>query len=270
MQDQRSKDSNLIQRTVLTAPSARLKLAAELERYGARVVSWPRVEIGEPESFTALDEAIENLFGYDWLLFRTGNAAEFFLRRFQKLGHEVGELDRLRVCAIGEGTLNRLEGSHVHVDVISDSLTSEAVFGAIESYAGGREVLGRLNFLVPCASAARDSLYEKLEDAGARIDVVTAYRTVAANPALTQLNALLAGGGIDCIVFTDPEAVQDFAQLWDTKDLSRILSGVAVACIDEITSRSATKFGLRSYITSNEPTIVALLRTIVDWFVSAA
>ena len=68
MQHYRSKDVNLSGRTILIAPSALRALVVELDRYGARVINWPEIEIGDPESFTALDEAIENLFGYDWLI----------------------------------------------------------------------------------------------------------------------------------------------------------------------------------------------------------
>ena len=54
--------------------------------------TWPEIEIGEPESYVTLDEAIENLFGYDWLLFLNANAVEFFLRRFHQLGREVSDI----------------------------------------------------------------------------------------------------------------------------------------------------------------------------------
>lgn len=52
--------------------------AAILEGYGARVVSCPTIEIVEPESFAPLDEAIGNLYGYDWLIFTSVNGVDFF------------------------------------------------------------------------------------------------------------------------------------------------------------------------------------------------
>jgi uroporphyrinogen III methyltransferase/synthase len=270
MQDE-STSSDLIGRTVLIAPSAARELAAELERLGARVVTWPEIEISDPESFTALDEAIEDLFGYDWLLFLNAHAAEFFLRRFHDLRHETSELDALRVCANGEATAKKLEEYQVHIDLIPAAPDSQTAFAAIESYAGGRNANARLNFLVPRASAERESLFEMLEDSAARVDVVTTYRTVAANTsALTQLNALLAGGGIDCVVFTGPETVTHLAQLLYKDDLSKSLMGAIVACIDEATSESATKFGLGTDPISKEPFVALKLQAIVDRFTSAA
>jgi len=263
MKDDRSKDLSLIGRTILIAPPAPRDLAAELERYGARVISWPEIEIGEPENFSAFDEAIENLFGYDWLIFRTGNAAQLFLKRLQKLGHEVSELDTLRVCAIGEATVTKLEESQVHIDLISGSTNS--VFEAIENYVGGRTTLGRLNFLIPCASTAHDGLRDMLEEAEARVDVVIAYQTVSNKPALAQLNALLAGGGIDSIAFTSPSTICDLGELLDTVGLNTILEGVTVFCIDESTTRAADDLGLRPRL-SPEPTVRAMAEAIADYF----
>src|SRR5437016_10018056 len=115
------KAQTLSGRTVLVSPNeARGELATELEEHGARVLPWPILDVSEPEHSQALDEAIENLFGYDWIIFNNANAVSFLLRRFQTLGHEISELDSLRVCGVGEETVHRLEESHVHIDVIAD------------------------------------------------------------------------------------------------------------------------------------------------------
>lgn len=271
MQTDQLKNADLTGRTFLMAPAAPRDLVAGLERQGGRVITWPEIETGEPENYAALDEAIENVFGYDWLLFLNGNAVEFFLRRFHQLGRAVSELDPLRVCAVGETATARLEESQVHIDLIPDSPQTETVLTAIEAYAGGREAVARLNFLVPRASVMHEGLCESLEDAGARVDVVIAYRIVAANSSsLTQLNALLAGGGVDCVVFTGPESVDDLAQLMDTNDLNRMIAEVAVASIDEATVESAAKYGLRTDLTLTESNTDALLQAIVERFGNVA
>ena len=120
-----SKNRPLTGRTVLIAPSVTREFKAGLEGHGARTITWPKIEIGEAENRAALDQAIENLFGYDWLIFQNSNAVQFFLRRFQELGHEISELDALRVCAVGEGAAGSLERrSQVHVDLNPDQFAS--------------------------------------------------------------------------------------------------------------------------------------------------
>ena len=245
MQTDESRKPDLTERTVLIAPAAPRELVAGLERHGARVMIWPEIEIGKPESFTALDETIENLFGYDWLLFCTGHAAEFFLMRLQDLGHEISELDTLRVCAIGEATVAKLEASQVHIDLIPNAHRSDAAFEAIENYVGGQTALGRLNFLILRSSTSPDRVRDLLEDAGARVDVVPVYRSVSNRARLAQLTALLTGGGIDWVAFDSSASVRDLAELLSPQELDTILTGVQVFCLNESTASVATDFGLR-------------------------
>jgi uroporphyrinogen III methyltransferase/synthase len=243
------------------------EFASELERLGARVVSCPTIEIVEPESYALLDEAIDNLYGYDWLIFTSTNGVDFFLRRLETLGVDVTELDNLRVCAIGEATALRLREATIHVDVIPEQFKAEGAYAAIESYVGGMKGLSTLNFLIPRAAVARDYLPDALEEAGARVDVVPAYRTVRPNTSERgRVEALLAGGAVDCITFTSSSTVHNFAQLFDTTDLSQLLRGVTVACIGDITAATAAEHGLRTDILPNEYTIPALTRAIVAYY----
>ncbi len=243
------------------------EFAAELEGLGARVIVCPTIEIVEPESFAALDEAIENLFGYDWIIFTSTNGVDHFLHRLQTLGRDASQLDELRVCAIGEATAEKLRAARVHVDLVPEQFKAEGVFAALESFLGGREVLRRLNFLIPRAAVARDYLPRALEDAGARADAVAAYRTVRPlNPDLPRIHALLAGGSVDCVAFTSSSTVKNFAGLFDTSDLSQVLKGVAVACIGDVTAGTASEHGLQTEIMPEEFTIPALARAIGNHF----
>jgi uroporphyrinogen III methyltransferase/synthase len=264
----RPLDGRTIVITRARAQSA--EFASELERLGARVISCPTIEIVEPDSYILLDEAIENLYGYDWLIFTSVNGVDYFLRRMERLGHETSELDELRVCAIGEATALRLRDARVHVDVIPEQFKAEGAFAAIESYVGGREGLATLNFLIPRAAVARDYLPKALEEAGARVDVVPAYRTVRPQTSERgRVEALFAGGAVDCITFTSSSTVVNFAGLFDTTDLSQLLEGVHVACIGDITAATAAEYNLRTDILPNEYTIPALARAIADYFASS-
>jgi uroporphyrinogen III methyltransferase/synthase len=253
---------------VITRARAQAREFAEaLERYGARVVSCPTIEITEPESYAALDDALDNFFGYDWIIFTSVNGVDYFLRRFQAQGHTVDELDELRVCAIGDATAERLREALIHVDVVPIQFKAEGVFAALVSYVGGIENLTGLTFLIPRAAVARDYLPLALEEAGARADVVAAYRTVRPHTSERgRVAALLEGGAVDCITFTSSSTVTNFAQLFDANDLSQLLEGVAVACIGDITSETAAQYGLRTEIQPADFTIPALARAIAEHF----
>jgi uroporphyrinogen III methyltransferase/synthase len=251
---------------VTRAASQAGEFVSELERSGANVIVCPTIEIAEPESYERLDEAIDHLYGYDWLIFTSANAIEFFLRRLNTRGGKVEDLDEIRVCAIGQASADKLRDAHVHVDVVPSEAKAEGVFAALSEYAGGAEHFRGLNILLPRAAVGRDYLPKALEEAGARVDVVTAYRTVIPeNLDRGRLSAMLAGGA-DCIAFTSSSTVKNLALLFDTHDLSKILSGVAIACIGEITGETAREHGLKPDIQPVQSTVKDLANAISVYY----
>ena len=240
--------------------------AAELQKYGAEVVLCPTIEIGEPDSYERLDEAIDHLYGYDWLIFTSVNGVDYFFRRLKTRDRSTSDLDELRVCAIGEATAERLNDLHVHVDVIPDEFKAEGVFEALKRFVGGVDGLNNLNVLIPRASVARDYLPRALEESGARVDVVPAYRTsLPANLDRGRIAAILSGSA-DCIAFTSSSTVKNLARLFDTPDLGEALAGVVVACIGDITATTAAEYGLTVGVQPEEFTIPALARSIAEYF----
>jgi len=242
------------------------EFVSALENYGARVIVCPTIQVTDPESYARLDEALDDLYGYDWLIFTSVNGVDYFLRRATLRRHDISGLDALRVCAIGEATAQRLRSAEVHVDVIPSEFKAEGIYRALEQFVGGREALQGLNFLIPRAAVARDYLPKELEAAGSRVDVVPAYRTVLPEHLdRGRLTAMLAGGA-DCIAFTSSSTVRNLAQLFDTTDLGSILGEIVVACIGDITAATAVEYGLSPQIQPSEFTIPALAGAIAEHF----
>jgi uroporphyrinogen III methyltransferase/synthase len=239
---------------------------AELENYGANVIVCPTIEITDPESYARLDEAIDHLYGYDWLIFTSANGVDYFLRRFAATNHEIHELDALKVCAIGDATAERLRTEKIHVDLVPSQFKAEGIFAALEQFVGGPDGLHGLNFLIPRAAVARDYLPNALEAVGARVDVVTAYRTIIPDQLDRGRLAAMLAGGADCIAFTSSSTVRNLARLFDTVDLGKILSKTAVACIGDITASTASEYGLSPEIQPDEYTIPALAEAIAEHF----
>ncbi|HEU4767866.1 MAG TPA: uroporphyrinogen-III synthase [Pyrinomonadaceae bacterium] len=261
-------DQPLAGRTVVVtrAASQAAPFVSALENYGASVISCPTIEIAEPKSYERLDEAIDHLYGYDWLIFTSANGVDYFLRRLNTRGVNVAELDDLKVCAIGEATADKLRDAHIHVDVIPSRAKAEGVFAALTEFAGGTEKLHGLNFLIPRAATGRDYVPKSLENAGARVDVVTAYRTVLPeNLDRGRLSAMLTGSA-DCIAFMSSSSVKNLALLFDTHDLGEKLQGLAIACIGDVTAATAAEYGLHVDIQPHETTAAALADAVAKYF----
>jgi uroporphyrinogen III methyltransferase/synthase len=251
---------------VTRAASQAEVFAAAIESYGSTVISCPTIEIAEPETYESLDEAIDHLYGYDWIIFTSANGVEYFLRRLQTRGVGVEDLDELKVCAIGEATADKLRDAHVHVDLIPAQAKAEGVFAALSEFAGGVERLHGLNILLPRAAAGRDYLPRSLEEAGARVDVVTAYRTVVPeNLDRGRLSAMLTGSA-DCIAFMSSSSVKNLGLLFDTHDLGEKLQGLTIACIGDVTAATAADYGLRVDVQPQETTAADLANAIAEYY----
>jgi uroporphyrinogen-III synthase len=260
-----STQQPLAGRTILISPDyTETGLKVALEDYGARVIAWPRFEIHELQNLGALDEAIDNLFGYDWMIFRSVPAAESFLGRLADLGHEISELDSLRVLAFGAATSDLLEFSQVHVDLVAPEDVRKDALAEIEHYLGGTQTIEGTNFLNLRAANSCETLSSKLENRGARVDRVAAYRTVSNDEQLIRLKTLLAGGGIDCLVIQSASDCKTLAELFDESDLRTPLDGAVVACGNWEISQEVEKFGLKSELVGAVSAVTGFVRIIAE------
>ncbi|MGZ5436400.1 MAG: uroporphyrinogen-III synthase [Pyrinomonadaceae bacterium] len=239
------------ERVLLVAPAS--KLTPQLESAGFQTITWPRLQLTPPDNFAALDEAIANLYGYDWIIFIDSDAVRFFVERVEQQSREVSDLDTLRVCAIGEATAAKLEHARVHVDVVATQTNLSVIIGQLATYAGGIQHLDRLNFLLPQAAIGRDYLKEHIEHIGARADVVVSYQTVA-NDDLTRLaglHSMLLTGSVDAVVFSTPDEVFELARVFETNNLGALLRDTFVLVVGESTTSAAEAVGISQPLQPN-------------------
>src|SRR5687768_1780526 len=247
------------ERVLLVAPAS--NLTPQLELPGIQIITWPKLQLTPLENFAACDEAIANLYGYDWIIFTNPDAVRFFCERIEQQSREVSDLDTLRVCAIGEATSAALERARVHVDVVVTQTNPSDIIEQLATYAGGLEHMDRLNLLLPQAAIGRGHLKLPIEDIGARVDVIVSYQTVA-NDELTKLTALqsmLLTGSVDAVVFTHPEEVFELARVLDTNNLGPLLRNTFVLTIGDITMNAAGAVGISQPAQANESSITEVL-----------
>lgn len=251
---------------VTRAAAQAVELTTLLENFGATVIVCPTIEIREPDTYERLDEALDHLYGYDWLLFTSTNGVDYFIKRLLTREKKVEDLDEIRVCAIGQRTAEKLHDAHVHVDLVPSESTAEGVFAALSEFVGGDDHLRGLNILLPRAAVGREVLPKALEQAGARVDVVTTYQTVLPEDFdRGRFSAMLTGSG-DCIAFTSPSTIKNLAKLFDTHDLGKVLPGVVIACIGSVTATAATEYGLKVNIQPEQFNAADLAHAIADYY----
>lgn len=235
--------------------------ATQLKKLGAEVIEFPTIEIVPPFRWKELDQAIDQLKSYDWIIFTSANGVSFFWQRLREKGKSNRLPSSLKVCAIGPATANQLKERGVSVHYIPKEFIAEAILKGFKKMTmkGKRILLAR-------AKQARDILPKGLRKMGAEIDVVEAYRTVKPKGGSKRLKKLLIEGGIDVITFTSSSTVNHFAELLNKEDLKKLLKGIAIACIGPVTARTAKKWGMKARIQPKEYTIPGLAKAIAEYF----
>jgi uroporphyrinogen-III synthase len=258
-------------------------LSGELRRLGATVIEIPFIEIRKPRSFKALDDALENLTEYDWLILTSVNGVDAMWTRLAKLRLRTTSLKHLRIAAIGPATTKAIEQRDARVDVVPKEYVAESVVRSLRRRVNGKRVL------LVRAKVARDVIPQELRKAGAQVDVVEAYETVVPRSSRTRLRSLLRNPRRrpHIVTFTSSSTVRNFVALLGAKSppfdkrragflakdarngaAAASFEGIQFASIGPITSSTLREVGLRIDIAAKEFTVPGLVKAIVDVVVS--
>ena len=228
-----------------------------LRSYGATIIPFPTIEVVPPGDWGPLDKAIHKLDSYDWVIFTSVNGVRFFTERLTKKKGDLTALEGKKVCAIGPRTQGELEEMGIPVAFCPSEYRAEGVAEGLKA----RRIKGQ-KILLPRARGARKILPEALQEAGAVIDEVEAYRAVMPAKGKDSLESILKKG-IEVVTFTSSSTVRNFMKLLSDKTA---INGVKIAVIGPVTGETARNYGLEPTITPQEYTIPALVEAIVEYF----
>jgi uroporphyrinogen III methyltransferase/synthase len=166
-----------------------------------------------------------------------------------------------KVCAIGVKTREALRSRGIHADLVPKDSRAEGVIAALRPF-----LADRTRILLPRAEVAREVLPDSLRDAGAEVDVVTAYQNLPPEPKeLERIRGLVDPAEGDAVLFTSSSTVQNLFDLLGQDALNQ-LNALELFSIGPITTQTAKRLGLRIAATSPEQTIESLVATVRAYY----
>ncbi len=247
-------------RVLVTRSRAQASILSNmLANEGAEPLEVPTIEIAPLEDTSRLDEAIQRLATYSWIIFTSVNGVEAFFERLLTLGLDTRAFSDVKVGAIGPATARALAQQGMCADFIPDQYVSEAVVQGIE----GLRLEGA-RVLLPCADIGREELAEGLARLGARVDQVVAYHTFVPWKSKDRALELLSNGKIDVATFTSSSTVKNLVSLLDGN--KALLEGIVVGCIGPITAATARELGLRVDFVADRYTVDGLVEALKKYF----
>lgn len=282
---------------VTRSPHQASELADRLRALGVEPVLIPAVEIAEPSSYSALDEALAHLERFHWLIFTSANAVEAFHRR---LVHHPAPVilsaarssDRaeskdlpdnphptrpsapsaidpgrehqiLRIAAIGPSTARALEAIGLTPDLIPPQAVAESLTEALLPHA--RQPDGSpTRFLLIRAEEAREYLPQTLRSARASITIAPAYRTVVAEGSIPAVRALFdkLASYPDAITFTSSSSVRNLLTLCETANVTLPPDALRIS-IGPVTSQTLREHGYPPHAEASQATVAALAEAVL-------
>jgi uroporphyrinogen III methyltransferase / synthase len=223
---------------VVTRPRGQADEFAELLRAeGARVILFPVITVEPLENTAPLDEALDRIGEYRWLIFTSANSVRFFFQRLRDRSMDIRDMKGPRIACIGPATAQAIRRKGLNVDIVPDDYISEGVIKAFD----GIDLDGA-KVLLPRAETARDVIPEGLAARGASVEVVPLYRTTGSGREGAELIAMMEEGRVDVLTFTSPSTVKHCLKM--IGGVESIPDAVKIACIGPVTAEAAKKAGL--------------------------
>jgi uroporphyrinogen-III synthase len=208
------------------APEQAGRLRGLLQAEGATVIEIPTIAFAEPaDGGAALRAALDEV--WDWVVVTSANGATRVAAAARSSAAASSQW-----AVVGPGTADALRESGVEPALVPGRFVAEGLLEAFPPPPLDRR--GRV--LVAQAERARPVLSTGLRKRGWEVATVTAYRTVAADPAPAALAQL---SGADAVAFTSGSTVDALVAAARGAPLPPV-----VVCIGPVTAAAAEAHGL--------------------------
>lgn len=236
-------------------------LVKHLSDLGAECLEYPTIEVVEVSDYQSLDQAIENIKAYEWLIFTSVNGVDFFFKRLFESKRDVRCLGHLKTATVGPETAKRLLRFGLNSDILPKDYRAESILEAFSDI----DLKGK-KIILPRAKKARPILPEELSKMGAIVDDIATYATIQARDKTDLLLKELDDSKIDLITFTSSSTVKNFKALLPPDRFKKLLKGVPIACIGPITADTARELGFNTHVVAETSTILGLCEAILQHF----
>ncbi|MBI5206748.1 MAG: uroporphyrinogen-III C-methyltransferase [Candidatus Firestonebacteria bacterium] len=234
-----------------------------LENEGAEVIEFPTIEIVPVSDYSKLDEAIENISRYNWLIFTSVNGVKYFFDRLKNKEKDIRIISNIKICAIGPKTGEEIEKKGLKIDYLPEEYKAEGIITEFEKLN-----IKNLKILIPRAEEAREILPIRLAELGAEVHVIPVYKNILPIIDINDILEELKNKMIDIITFTSSSTINNFIEIFAQKNIKivELLKNCKVACIGPITKETAFKSGIQVDIVPKKYTISDLVFAIKDYY----
>ena len=236
------------------------RLTRALADLGAGVIECPTIQPAPPEDWGPVDEVLDRLSDFHWLVLTSPNGVDYFRDRLLSRGLDARALAGLKVAAIGPATADKLQDMGLKADLVPEEYVAEGLVRALTATG-----VSGMNILLARAQEAREVLPRELSAAGAKVTEVALYRTLPPEDLTPEAREALAQGQVDLVTFTSSSTVTNLMALLGDR-VEDFRNQVPAACIGPITADTARAAGLNVAAEAEVYTVQGLVESVLDYF----
>jgi uroporphyrinogen III methyltransferase/synthase len=196
-----------------------------------------KVETLRLELSLASEKALARLETYNWILFTSKNAVEYFWQELRE--RKLGWRKDIHFAAVGPMTAEALRRYYIRVDVVPPKATVKDMVRALGTIRGKK-------ILFPRSLIAEKDVISKMRKAGAKVTVIPLYTSQPMLLSASKKKVLVARG-YSSIMFKSPSGVQGLmGQL--TEPEKRNVRMITAKCVGLTTAMAARKAGFRNVV----------------------
>ncbi|MCX6150568.1 MAG: uroporphyrinogen-III synthase [Ignavibacteriales bacterium] len=235
----------------------------KFQKLGAKVITFPTLEITPVDDWTAFDSIIKDFSKIDFIIFTSANSVKYFSARCKELDTTLN-FEKITTFAVGKKTANACEKNKIIVDIIPEEFSSAGIIDALANLR-----IKDKNIFLPGSEIARNELPEKLKEKGANVITASIYKVgIPAKESLDKKLALLKSAEPDLFVFTSPSTFNNFLDILNITEPKKYFNGYDIAAIGPTTKREIERHNVTVKIIPQEHTLDGLVDSIVKYYTS--
>lgn len=239
-------------------------LVKALRDAGAVPVVLPMVAFGAPDDVTAVDGAIRGAAEFDWMLLTSQNALRALQERGEVVGGGLANAFRgVLIAAVGPATAEAARAAGLDVEYVA--VEHRGVELAEEL---GERIRGK-KLLLPRSDRANRELVKKLQELGAQVKDVVAYKTVRPDERDPGDVGRFIRKGADAVLFFSPSAVHHFREALGETGFDELSRRVVFAAIGPVTEDALRKAKVKQVVMAEDTTVDAVIAALKGFFMGS-
>ena len=236
-------------------------LAKALRTRGAEPILLPLIRIVPVVDYAPLDAALGRLRDGDWIFLTSQNAVPLVAQRGRRLREDFfGAAAAIQVAAVGAATQRAARETDMPIHYVANSHDGVSLANELGERLRGRKVL------LPRSDVAGPELPDAIQQHGAEVMDVHAYRTEPCREHDGELQARVLRREVDAIVCFSPSAVRSLERVFCTARLAEVQNSVAFAAIGKVTEWACRHAGLREPLMAEDASVEAVVAVLQDYF----